>query len=304
MKGRIRRLLTGLLALAGIGLVLYPNVRRLAAGWQSAARIGEVQSRREEMQTAGTASPAQQEEEDPLYREMQAYNRQIYTDRQSGLRDAWSYEEPPFDLSEYGLTDDAVGYLTIDAMDLELPLYLGASRDHLARGAAVLGNTSMPIGGQDTNCVIAGHRGWQGIPMFLEIENLQPGDLVRLDTLWETLWYEVSETRIISPDEIDAVKIQEGQDLLTLVTCHPYPHNYQRYLVYCRRVTPGTETPVDRETAPADREPPRDASQQTIDRDKWINRLALAALALALLAAAARRLFRRRAGKHAARKKR
>lgn len=303
MKRTIRRLLTVLLALAGIGLVLYPNVRRLAAGWQSAARIGEVQSLREETQTAGAASAAQQEEEDPLYREMQAYNRQIFADRQTGLRDAWSYEEPPFDLSEYGLAeDDAVGYLTIDAMDLELPLYLGASRDHLARGAAVLGNTSMPIGGADTNCVIAGHRGWQGIPMFLEIENLQPGDLVRLDTLWETLWYEVSETRIISPDEIDAVKIQAGEDLLTLVTCHPYPHNYQRYLVYCRRVTPGTETPVDRENAPSDREPSRDASQQTIDREKWINRLALAALALALLAAAVTRL-RRRAEKRSARKK-
>ncbi len=287
MKRWILRTLTVLLALGGIGLILYPNIRRGLANRQSDAVIREIEDRREESAQSGD-SPAQSE--DPLYRDMQQYNRQIYEDHQSGLRDAWSYEQPPFTLADYGVVDEAVGYLSIDAMDLQLPLYLGADRENLARGAAVLGNTSMPVGGENTNCVIAGHRGWQGIPMFLEIETLQPGDLVRLDTLWETLWYEVAEIRIISPDEIDAVKIQDGKDLLTLVTCHPYPDNYQRYLVYCQRVEQQEVAASAPEPEPADRQPVRDASQKTIDLEKQMNRAALGLLLLIALGMAAGKL--------------
>lgn len=272
MRRILLRILTLLFALGGIGLVLYPNVRRAVAGQQSAAVIETIEERREET-AAADDSP-----QDPLYRDMQDYNRQIYEDRQSGLRDAWSYEQPPFSLADYGVVDEAVGYLSIQAMDLQLPLYLGADRDNLARGAAVLGNTSMPVGGENTNCVIAGHRGWQGVPMFLEIENLQPGDLVRLDTLWDTLWYEVTEIRIIAPDEIDAVRIQEGKDLLTLVTCHPYPHNYQRYLVYCQRTEPAQTDAAPQPTAAPVSAVPEDSSRQIIEREKQINRIALAAL--------------------------
>lgn len=275
MKRFLVRLLAALLALGGIGLVLYPNIRRAVAAWQSETVIQTVESRREENFAADTESVPEPEQEDPLYQDMQEYNRKIYEDRQSGLQDAWSYEQPTFRLAEYGVMDDAVGYLSIEAMDLRLPLYLGASRDNLARGAAVLGNTSMPVGGENTNCVIAGHRGWQGIPMFLEIEKLQPGDLVQLDNLWDTLWYEVVEIKIISPDEIDAVKIQDGKDLLTLVTCHPYPHNYQRYVVYCQRVDPESTEETPRETLSPDQEIHRDDSQQTINREKQINRIAL-----------------------------
>lgn len=302
MKRIILRILTGLLALAGIGLVLYPNIRRVIASRQSAAVIQRVESRREETADNQTESVQQQEEEDPLYQDMQAYNRQIYENRQSGLQDAWSYEQPPFSLAEYGVVDEEVGYLSIEAMDLQLPLYLGADRDNLAKGAAVLGNTSMPIGGENTNCVIAGHRGWQGIPMFLEIEKLQPGDLVQLDNLWETLWYEVVEIRIISPDEIDAVRIQDGKDMLTLVTCHPYPHNYQRYLVYCQRVEPGSEdaapdiAPQQSGPTTSEQSPP-DSSQQVIERDKQINRIALALILVIAVLALLWRVTRKKRGR-------
>ncbi len=281
MRRRLFRGFLLLLALAGIGLILYPNLRRVWADRQSGAVIREVQAKREENLRAPTPD---QRPYETLYRDMQAYNDQIYQDRQSGLQDAWSYEQPPFSLAEYGVVEEAVGYLTIEAMDLHLPLYLGASRDNLAKGAAVLGNTSMPIGGQNTNCVIAGHRGWQGIPMFLEIQNLQPGDTVTLDNLWETLQYTVTEIRIIRPDEIEAVKIQEGRDLLTLVTCHPYPHNTQRYLVYCERVTdPGAGiTPAG--SAPAEPQTVPDASVEKITAERLINRAALAGLGVLAVA--------------------
>src|SRR5699024_8053063 len=103
----------------------------------------------------------------------------------------WNFQQPVFRLSDYDTSGDAVGYLSIEAMDLELPLYLGASDENLDKGAAVLGQTSMPIGGTNSNCVIAAHRGWKGIPMFRDIELLQPGDKVILTNLWETLEYQV-----------------------------------------------------------------------------------------------------------------
>lgn len=283
MKRKLFRAFLLLLALAGIGLILYPNLRRLWADRQSGAVIREVQAKRTENLLA---EDAQQRPYETLYRDMQTYNAEIYRNRQSGLQDAWSYEQPPFSLAEYGVVEEAVGYLTIEAMDLHLPLYLGASRNNLAKGAAVLGNTSMPIGGENTNCVIAGHRGWQGIPMFLDIQNLQPGDTVVLDNLWETLTYTVTEIRIIRPDEIDAVKIQHGRDLLTLVTCHPYPHNTQRYLVYCERVPDTTEAtaPAGPGPAPTAAVSPPGSRVEPIEAERLINRAALVGLGVLALA--------------------
>lgn len=283
MKRKLFRAFLLLLALAGIGLILYPNLRRLWADRQSGAVIREVQAKRTENLLA---EDAQQRPYETLYRDMQTYNAEIYRNRQSGLQDAWSYEQPPFSLAEYGVVEEAVGYLTIEAMDLHLPLYLGASRNNLAKGAAVLGNTSMPIGGENTNCVIAGHRGWQGIPMFLDIQNLQPGDTVVLDNLWETLTYTVTEIRIIRPDEIDAVKIQDGRDLLTLVTCHPYPHNTQRYLVYCERVpdTTAATAPAGPGPAPTAAVSPPGSRVEPIEAERLINRAALVGLGVLALA--------------------
>ena len=114
--------------------------------------------------------------------------------------------------------------------------YLGASDAHLAAGATVLGSTSAPIGGDSTNCVIAGHRGWRGADYFRHIDKLAVGDEVRITNLWETLTYTVADIQIIQPHEVDKIKIQQGRDLLTLLTCHPYASGgRQRYVVYCER---------------------------------------------------------------------
>ena len=124
-------------------------------------------------------------------------------------------------------------------MELTMPVYLGASDAHLAAGAAVLGNTSAPIGGDNTNCVIAGHRGWRGADYFRHIDKLAVGDAVKLTNLWETLTYTVADIQIIQPHEVDKIKIQQDRDLLMLLTCHPYASGgRQRYVVYCERVLP------------------------------------------------------------------
>lgn len=168
-----------------------------------------------------------------LLAEMQRYNDTLYESGQSGLVDAWSYEQPAFDLMRYGLPTDVVGILEIPAMGETLPIYLGANKENMAQGVVVLGQTSMPVRGENTNCVIAGHRGYGGAAFFREIEKLQPGDFVYLTTYWEKMTYQVESTAIILPDDIEAVLIQEGRELLTLVTCHPYAVGTHRYVVYC-----------------------------------------------------------------------
>ncbi len=90
---------------------------------------------------------------------MQDYNAEIYAGGQSGLTDPFAYEEAPLDLAAYGYDDDVLAVLWIPRLNLELPVYLGASRENLAKGAALLGQTSMPLGGENTNTVIAAHRG-------------------------------------------------------------------------------------------------------------------------------------------------
>ena len=219
-------MLAALLAGAGIYVMLWPvfTGQKLQADTDEA-----VQSFLEERK------PEQQYSE--LLADLQVYNQRIYAEKQSGLVDLEACEVPAVDLAAYGIEDEILGVLEIPAMDLTMPVYLGASDEHLAAGAAVLGNTSAPIGGDSTNCVIAGHRGWRGADYFRHIDRLQVGDTVTLTNLWETLTYTVADIQIIQPHEVDKIKIQQDRDLLTLLTCHPYASGgRERYVVYCEKL--------------------------------------------------------------------
>ena len=174
------------------------------------------------------------EEMDALLDTIKKYNQDIYESGQAEFKDAWSYEQPPIELS--GLKGDVFGYIEVPAMGIEYPLYLGASSSNMRKGCAVLGETSIPIGGENTNSVIAGHRGYSGIPFFRNIEALSAGDSVYITNPWGTLTYRVESIKVIDPNDVDAVKIQEGRDMVTLLTCHPYRSGgIYRYLVYCVR---------------------------------------------------------------------
>lgn len=118
---------------------------------------------------------------------MAAYNQDIYENKQKDLTDPFSYESASFDLTTYGLSDNIIGYLSIPVMDVEIPVYLGANDKNLAKGAVHLGQTSMPIGGSNTNVVLAAHRGYQGIPMFRDVEKLKAGDFVTITTPFKVL---------------------------------------------------------------------------------------------------------------------
>lgn len=189
--------------------------------------------------TAG-AEPVNTEPERPyakLWEAMESYNRTIWEEKQEGLCDPWSYIQPSFVLGDYGLEEEVFGVISIPRLDLELPLYLGASDENLSKGAAVLSQTSIPIGGNNTNCVIAGHRGWYGASYFRHIDQLQPGDEVILTNLWESLHYTVVETTTIKPNDVEAIHIQDNRELLTLLTCHPPASGgKERLLVFCERI--------------------------------------------------------------------
>ena len=215
-----------LLAVAGICVMLWPVFTGNRLQSSAATAVQEFFAERNE--------PEQQYPE--LLAALQEYNQRIYAEKQCNLVDLEACEEPAADLTAYGIEDEIIGVLEIPTMELTMPVYLGASDDHLAAGAAVLGNTSAPIGGNSTNCVIAGHRGWKGADYFRHIDRLAVGDTVTLTNLWETLTYTVADIRIIQPHQIERIKIQSNRDLLTLLTCHPYASGgRQRFVVYCER---------------------------------------------------------------------
>ena len=218
--------LAALLAMAGICVILWPVFTGHRLQTNAATAVQEFL--------------ADHDEPEQLYPELlvalQDYNRQLYAEKQRNLTNLEACEAPAADLTAYGIEDEIIGVLEMPTMELTMPVYLGASDDHLAAGAAVLGNTSAPIGGDNTNCVIAGHRGWKGADYFRHIDRLQAGNTVRLTNLWETLTYTVADIQIIQPHEVEKIKIQPNRDLLTLITCHPYASGgKQRYVVYCER---------------------------------------------------------------------
>ena len=181
------------------------------------------------------SSEADTEDRENLRLRMQEYNLSLFDENQRELTSAEAYESSDFDMGAYSFEDGMAAFISIPAMDVELPVFLGASKENMDRGAVLLSQTSMPVGGINSNAVIAAHRGASTAAMFRDIEKLQTGDAIYLTNCIETLTYKVAETRIISPENVDAVKIQPGRDLITLVTCHPFPFNYQRYLVYAER---------------------------------------------------------------------
>lgn len=233
-----------LVFLAGLASVLYPYVWGAAVDISIANTAKDFLSRFEDAPDRDIPTviiPSTEPEESRSYPElwdaMAAYNQQIYTDGQSTLSETGAYQAKLFSLTDYGLPDDTFGVISIPKLDLEMPLYLGATDENMTKGAAVLSGTSVPIGGSNTNAVIAGHRGWGGAAYFRYITELSIGDEVVITNLWEHLRYRVVGTKIIEPHEIENILIQPERDIVTLLTCHPYASGgKQRYLVYCQRI--------------------------------------------------------------------
>ena len=166
---------------------------------------------------------------------LESYNAKVSSGEVAIASDPFAFGDAVGLFGLQGLGDGLVGSIDIPAMNCELPLYLGASEDHMAKGATVVAGSSAPLGQTSSNCVIAGHRGYGAAAMFRDIEKLSVGDKVFVHTLWDDLVYTVAGTKVIDPTDTAAVGVQTGRDMVTLVTCHPYGYNTHRYVVECVR---------------------------------------------------------------------
>ena len=177
-----------LVFLSGLVVMLYPHVRgylvdnrieREAEEFLSWVEIAPFvpdssESHVIEINPAGPAIPEPTEPNEyvDLWYAMMNYNRDIYLKGQEDLDCEYAYEKPSFKLKDYGLDSEIFAVISIPILELEMPIYLGATYQHMADGAALLSQTSIPMGGINTNAVIAGHRGWGGASYFRYIDKV------------------------------------------------------------------------------------------------------------------------------------
>ena len=134
-----------------------------------------------------------------------------------------------------------IGYLTIDKIKVELPIYHGISNEVLNSSVGHLEGSSLPIGGNSTHSVLSAHRGLPSAKLFTDLDKLEVGDIFKITVLDEVLTYEVDKIVIVSPSDREYLKIEEDKDYVTLLTCTPYGINTHRLLVRGVRVTENTK---------------------------------------------------------------
>ncbi|MCL1799548.1 MAG: class C sortase [Eggerthellaceae bacterium] len=130
----------------------------------------------------------------------------------------------------------ALGYVTIPKIDVELPLFQGSSDAILNHGVGHLERSSLPVGGENTHSVLVGHRGLPTSRLFRDLDLLEKGDLFFVHAFDTSLAYEVESIIVILPTEAEFLQIQKGRDLCTLITCEPYMVNSHRLLVTGHRI--------------------------------------------------------------------
>lgn len=263
--------------------LLYPISVQIQTDKTARSSIETVVRKKEEIKTTNEDSKS-----NSLYEAMVLYNEKLVSEQ--NIDSVNVYQKTDFPLEQYGISpDEPIGYITIPKMNVELPLYLGATSENMNNGAAILGGTSLPIGGTSSNCVVAGHRGWRGAAFFRDIEKLESGDIVKITNLWDTIDYKVIDTKIIYPDDISDIYIQKGKDIVTLLTCHPYLSGEQRYLVFCERIEETNEEPIeveeDTSTLSGDEDVHRDDthSQEIIDLESSLRVLGIIICAITAL---------------------
>lgn len=126
---------------------------------------------------------------------------------------------------------ESLGYITIPKIDVNLPIYNGTSQDVLSKGVGHMEQSSYPLGGESTHCVLTGHRGLPSAVLFTDLDKLEIGDEFYLHVLDEILAYKVDQIKVVEPNESGDLEIIDGKDYCTLVTCTPYAINSHRLLV-------------------------------------------------------------------------
>lgn len=211
--------------LVGLSLLLYPSVSNYWNSFHSTQAIATY---------AENVAHLDTDQYDTLWNEAQAYNRTLAGRKNHFLLSDTQQVEYQAMLDVSGL--GVMGYIEIPEIKVSLPIYHGTEDSVLQVAVGHLDWSSLPVGGKSTHCVLSGHRGLPSAKLFTNLDQLQVGDTFLLRVLDEVLTYEVDQILIVEPQETDALLIEEGEDLCTLVTCTPYGINSHRLLVRGHRI--------------------------------------------------------------------
>ena len=224
-KGNFLNILLVLVFLVGLSLLLYPSVSDY---WNSFHQTRAIATYSEEV------ANLENEQYDEIWEAAQQYNRSL-TERGNAYvlsEEQKEAYEKLLDVSGLGV----MGYIEIPEIDVSLPVYHGTEESVLQIAVGHLEWSSLPVGGESTHCVLSGHRGLPSAKLFTNLDKLTEGDIFLLRVLDEVLTYEVDQILIVEPQETGALRIEEGKDYCTLVTCTPYGINTHRLLVRGHRI--------------------------------------------------------------------
>ncbi|MDO5028779.1 MAG: class C sortase [Bacillota bacterium] len=227
MKISIKGILGHLLIIFGI---LIPLIGFFGMTWNNLTAQKSYQAFKEDYST--------QVDQMNFQEDLEAYNNKIKNHDQLSALDPFTVEnyKGSYEIENFD-QDQVFSYLIIPKLDIIRPIYLDATNDHLAMGISQIDGTSLPIGGQGTRSVLAGHRGWYNDVMFLYLDDLQAGDIFFIDNGVEQLKYQVTDKEVIGPSDWDKLSPKEDQDIVTLLTCHPFgPPRPDRLLVNGQRI--------------------------------------------------------------------
>ena len=214
-----------LILAVGLSLMLYPS---FSNWWNEAHQSRAIAAYSQEV------SKLDENRYDELWQQAWEYNRSLVGRKNAYLLDDSQKAEYErlLDVSGMGI----MGYIEIPSLKVSLPIYHGTEESVLQVAVGHLEWTSLPVGGESTHCVLSGHRGLPSAKLFTDLDRLVVGDRFRLGVLDQVLTYEVDQILIVEPQDTEALLIEEGKDLCTLVTCTPYGINTHRLLVRGHRV--------------------------------------------------------------------
>ena len=217
-----------ILIFIGINIFLYPKISNYLAEKNQSEVIREYTE---------AVSDLDEEEIEEELEKAQIYNENLSGDPvHDPFVEGSGYAIPDNYSDVLNLASDGVmAYIDIPSISVYLPIYHGTDEETLTKGVGHIAQTSLPIGGSSSHCVLTGHTGLTTAELFTRIDELVIGDVFYIHVLNQTLKYEVYEIEVILPDDISSLTIEEGRDLITLVTCTPYGVNTHRLLVKAER---------------------------------------------------------------------
>ncbi|RBP97462.1 class C sortase [Bifidobacterium aemilianum] len=228
------KLLSLLILILGLLVISYPFVRQYLSGVEQ-SRLSDESTKKVQ------AWPYPQAEES--IKAAKSYNARLAQSGQPvmgevvdpfGSEKTHSQTESEKDKQYQQLLDQGegqMGSVRIPKISVNLSIYHGTSEAALASGAGHLYGTSLPVGGPSTHSVITGHRGLVNALMFTRLDEMKVGDPFYITSMGKTNAYEVDRIKVIEPDDTSSLRIQKGEDRVTLMTCTPYGVNTHRLLV-------------------------------------------------------------------------